>query len=58
MEFGAFATAGTFDSLTAGYEHTCGLTPGGVAYCWGVNTLGELGDGTTTVRSVPTPVIP
>jgi alpha-tubulin suppressor-like RCC1 family protein len=25
----------TFVSLTAGWQHTCGLTPTGRAYCWG-----------------------
>ena len=45
-----------FTQLTAGNEHTCGLTPTGAAYCWGVNGLGELGDSTTTYRLVPTAV--
>lgn len=46
-----------FTLLIAGNEHTCGLTSKGEAYCWGVNGLGELGDGTTTARYVPSPVI-
>ena len=31
-----------FDSLTAGFEHTCGLS-GGRAYCWGRADAGQLG---------------
>jgi alpha-tubulin suppressor-like RCC1 family protein len=34
-----------FASLTAGLIHTCGLTSGGTAYCWGDNSTGELGTG-------------
>ena len=35
-----------FASLTAGAIHNCGLTSAGVAYCWGDNTNGEIGNGT------------
>lgn len=47
---------GTYESLTAGRNHTCGIRSGGVAYCWGRNSSGQLGDGTTTNRAVPTAV--
>jgi alpha-tubulin suppressor-like RCC1 family protein len=46
-----------FSQLSAGSGQTCGKTPAGVAYCWGSNRRGELGDGTTTVRYRPTPVL-
>jgi alpha-tubulin suppressor-like RCC1 family protein len=45
-----------FASVSAGYDHACGLTAGGVAYCWGSNVNGEIGDGTTTNRDTPTEV--
>jgi alpha-tubulin suppressor-like RCC1 family protein/uncharacterized protein YjdB len=47
----------TFESLAAGAAHTCGVTTTGYLYCWGVNGSGEVGDGTTTQRLVPTKVL-
>src|SRR5262249_28139995 len=46
----------TFRQVSAGSEHTCGLAADGRAFCWGLNTAGELGDGTRTNRTAPTPV--
>lgn len=43
----------TFAAVWAGSNHTCGRTAAGDAYCWGFNTGGQLGDGTTTDRSSP-----
>ncbi|MGH7555161.1 MAG: RCC1 domain-containing protein, partial [Longimicrobiales bacterium] len=34
----------------AGLMHACGLDPEGLAYCWGHNLDGQLGDGTTVDR--------
>jgi alpha-tubulin suppressor-like RCC1 family protein len=33
----------TFQSITAGFDFTCGIDTTGVAWCWGADTLGELG---------------
>jgi len=44
-------------SVSAGGEHSCGLTSAGVAYCWGNNDLGRLGDGTTLARTSAVAVV-
>jgi alpha-tubulin suppressor-like RCC1 family protein len=41
--------------LAAGSAHTCQVNDDGTVRCWGLNSSGQLGDGTTTTR--PTPVI-
>lgn len=48
----------TFVQLAAGgfNAHTCARAGGGVAYCWGDNEVGQVGDGTTIVRQTPTAV--
>ena len=40
-------------TVAAGYSHTCTVTDSGGALCWGFNGYGQVGDGTTTDRSVP-----
>jgi alpha-tubulin suppressor-like RCC1 family protein len=46
-----------FAQLSAGASFTCGKTTTDVGYCWGFNNEGQLGDGTTTSRSRPTPIV-
>ena len=43
-------------AIATGVYHTCAIVPGGGVKCWGQNEDGQLGDGTTTVRTVPTDV--
>jgi alpha-tubulin suppressor-like RCC1 family protein len=38
--------------LVSGSYHNCVLTQTGAVKCWGDNMFGQLGDGTTTVRTV------
>jgi alpha-tubulin suppressor-like RCC1 family protein len=42
-------------AISAGRGHTCAVVGGGV-HCWGDNSSGQLGDGTTTNRTRPAPV--
>lgn len=42
-------------TLTAGGEHTCGLTAEGEAYCWGKNNAGQFGNGTAIGSTSPVP---
>lgn len=53
-----FAVTGTrrWSQVIAGYLHTCGVTMANVAFCWGFNSDGQNGDGTTNWSSVPTRV--
>lgn len=45
-----------FATIGAGQMHTCALTSDGLAYCWGGNHLGQLGDGSLISRALPVPV--
>jgi alpha-tubulin suppressor-like RCC1 family protein len=43
-------------AVSAAIKHACGLAAGGVAYCWGRNGSGQLGDGSVIDTGVPQPV--
>lgn len=42
--------------VAVGYNHWCSLLATGVVTCWGDNSTGQLGDGTTINRAVPVAV--
>lgn len=45
-----------FTKVAAGNNHSCAIAEGR-AYCWGRNSEGQLGDGTTTASTRPVPVV-
>ncbi len=47
----------TFVQLALSGRYSCGITTAHQAFCWGANVGGQLGDGTTTQRPVPTAVL-
>jgi alpha-tubulin suppressor-like RCC1 family protein len=50
----SLGTGRTAVAIDAGYYHTCAILDDGSVSCWGKNGNGQLGDGTTTNRNIPT----
>jgi alpha-tubulin suppressor-like RCC1 family protein len=53
-------TAGLSSGVTAvvsGFRHSCAITDTGGLLCWGDNSKGQIGDGTTTDRFMPVKVV-
>ena len=51
-----FGTA-NFTSITVGGRHACGLSGAGIAYCWGDDSFGQLGDARFVNSTTPIPVV-
>lgn len=43
----------SFQSISSGVAHSCGVARGGAIYCWGDERFGQLGDATTVSRNAP-----
>lgn len=46
-----------FLDISTGADHACAIGVGGFLYCWGSNGSGQLGQGDSTARSLPTQVV-
>jgi hypothetical protein len=58
LTFAAVSAGGGWTSPSgSGRAHSCGVTTTGEMYCWGDNSAGQLGNGTTTGRTSPTAVL-
>lgn len=56
----ADALPDTYSQLSSGSQSSsfCGVTASGEAWCWGINSSGQLGNGSTTQSIVPSQVTP
>jgi len=52
-----FALATAVTVLETRASETCGITSGGLAYCWGANLYGQIGNGTYDTATTPFRVV-
>lgn len=45
-----------FSRIESGVSHTCAVKTNETVWCWGSNSVGQLGNGTTTASTTPVPV--
>jgi alpha-tubulin suppressor-like RCC1 family protein len=45
-----------FRTITAGGQHACGIAADSLAWCWGANGSGQLGDSSQAPRATPVAV--
>ncbi|MGD0090079.1 MAG: PKD domain-containing protein [Planctomycetota bacterium] len=50
--------AGSVMAIACGWDHSLALKTDGSVWCWGYNSSGELGDGTTGDKNVPVQAAP
>ena len=48
-----FGSVGCVTTISAGGGYTCAVTSAGAAQCWGLNNVGELGNGNTINQNTP-----
>jgi alpha-tubulin suppressor-like RCC1 family protein len=48
---------GNISSIAAGLEHSCVATAAGAVWCWGANSVGQLGNGSYSSEPTPTPTL-
>ena len=53
---GPLTAAAVFTQIAAGSTHACGIIAGGAAFCWGRDTLFQLGGGDNLVANSTTPI--
>jgi len=54
---GVAGLASGVQAVTAGGAHTCAVTTAGAVLCWGDNSFGQLGDGSSGTQSSPVAVV-